>query len=175
MKLQRALGFLVVATWVVGCSAEAPSTEEAVSEGEIRAASPNARVVCPTTFADANGAECEGTLSCLYSLECGATPQQTRCECKDGTLACSDRVGPIPVGEKQLCAPGSTEDTSDCPLSKALAVGAKCSVAGRTCAYRGKACHVAPDAPLLDWCRCSPDGKGGYEYNCGTAMCPPAP
>jgi len=173
--LTWALGLLVVAALAVGCSAEASSPEEAVSEGEIRVAKPSARVVCAATFEDANGAECEGSLECHYSLECGATNQQTRCECTNGKLACHDRVGPIPVGEKQLCAPGSAADTTECPLTRGLAEGASCNVAGRLCAYRGKVCHTTPGVALMDWCRCSPAGEGVYAYNCGSALCPPEP
>lgn len=165
--------FAVLLASLVGCaSADEPHAD--TSEGELRPA-PSALSMCPRTFADANGATCEAGLSCLYSLECGATNQQTRCECENGKLACADRVGPIPVGEKQLCAPGSTTDKTECPVSQAAALGTSCTTAGRVCAYRGKACHTVPGQVLLDWCRCSPDGEGGFKYNCGQALCPPPP
>lgn len=157
----------------MGCSAAEEPAVDAVVEGELRASEKLTQ--CPATFDGANGAACSGALSCLYSFECGATNQQTRCSCEAGKLACNDRVGPIPVGEKQLCAPGSAADNTDCPVSKAAAEGKTCAAAGRICAYRGRACHVAPDQPLLDWCRCSPNGAGGFTYNCGTVLCAPPP
>ena len=165
------LGSLIL----MACSSADEGPSAAIDEGELRGTATLTQ--CPTTFEGANGAACSATLSCLYSVECGATHQQTRCSCVDGKLACTDRVGPIPMGEKQLCAPGSAADLTDCPVSKAAAEGKKCAAAGRICAYRGKACYIAPDQPLLDWCRCSPDGAGtgGFTYNCGTVLCAPPP
>ena len=173
MKSAGALFILTFGSLVsMGCSA-AESPVDAVDEGELRAS--DKLTQCPATFDGANGAACSDALSCLYSFECGATKQQTRCSCEAGKLACNDRVGPIPVGEKQLCAPGSAADNTECPVSKAAAEGKTCAAAGRICAYRGRACHVAPDQPLLDWCRCSPNGAGGFAYNCGTVLCAPPP
>lgn len=182
MKTQRALGYVFVAivssaataSSLLGCSAEVPGSGEGLVEEEIRSAPP-VLDACPRSFEEANGAACKESLSCLYSVECGATPQQTRCECTGGKVVCHDRVGEIPKGEKQLCAPGSSADMTDCPVSRSLADGASCNVAGRICAYRGRVCHTTPGVALLDWCRCSPDGDGGYKYNCGSALCPPEP
>jgi hypothetical protein len=128
---------------------------------------------CPAKLLDANGAACDPGHVCLFSTACGATRQQARCECDGGRLVCVDRVGLIPVGSAQLCAPGAATDRSACPATRADAHGAACPVVGRLCAYRGRACPIAPDVPLLDACRCRPAEGGESRYVCESPLCAP--
>lgn len=154
---------------VVGCASKV-EVDVADSEGELRSA--NAPIDhCPVKFELANGVACTENLSCLYSIDCGATPQQTHCSCVSGKLECVDRVGPIPVGAKQLCAPSTAADSSECPPTRAAANGKQCFTVGRMCAYRGSYCPVT-GVEQLDWCKCHPDGEGGYQYVCESALCP---
>ena len=168
VSLVVALAF-ALAFVLAGCGSTDPTSDSA--ENDLAASAPK---VCPAKFADANGGACDAKLSCLYSIACGPTPQQTRCTCVSGRLECVDRVGPIPVGEVQLCAPSAANDLSECPPSRAAAQGKACPVVGRMCAYRGRACPIAPNVPLLDWCKCwSDDTGGGYRYECESPLCAP--
>jgi hypothetical protein len=159
------VALLAGALMALACSGSPPA---ASTEEERLVAS-----TCPAKLRDANGAACEPGHVCLYSTACGATRQQARCECAAGHLACVDRVGPIPVGGAQLCAPGAAVDRSECPPSQAEAHGAACPVVGRLCAYRGRACPIAPDVPLLDACRCRPGDGDDSRYVCESPLCAP--
>lgn len=161
---RAAAAVLAASLATLACSAPPPA---ASTEEESLVAS-----TCPAELRDANGAACRAGHVCLYSAACGATRQQARCECAEGHLACSDRVGPIPVGAAQLCAPGAAADRSECPPTRADAHGAGCPVVGRLCAYRGRACPIAPDVALLDACRCRP-GDGAPRYLCESPLCAP--
>ena len=158
-----------IAAGTFGCGSKV-EVDVADSEGELRSAKPPVDH-CPVKFELANGVACTENLSCLYSIDCGATPQQTHCVCVSGKLACDDRVGPIPVGAKQLCAPGAAADSSECPPTRTAANGKECFTVGRMCAYRGSYCPVT-GIEQLDWCKCHPNGEGGFQYACESALCP---
>jgi hypothetical protein len=130
-----------------------------------------AAAYCPATLDETNGKLCATSgLMCTDDFLCNDLPQVTVCTCKSARFECQDPIGLLPPGDAPRCL--STDPKKFyCPISMALAQGLTCTENGQSCFYEGAMC--SDGLIKLNYCECSPDGFGGFEFACHIVPCEP--
>lgn len=161
---------LLAMVFVAACGAggdDASETEEV--DLAAQAARDPTLATCPVTLSAANGRACEADLACTFTIECRTTPQQIRCVCEGGALACTDSQGELPPGAEPRCLDAPNTQSGECPATLRQAEGEPCGIVGHVCSYEGAKCPERP-AQHLDACECVADGTARV-FKCHVGQC----